>query len=271
MLKIGEFSILTGISTHMLRNYDKIGLLKPEKIDHINNYRLYGENQIVRAGDIQVLKRLGFGLSEIIKVLADDRFHNIEFILQSKIKEKEDELHKINMQINEIQHTLNDIHKAHTYTLSVNVKKLPVRKTVSVRYVLSDFTQEGILWQQLDTACKKNKIKLSDVQYCMAMTHNVDYEKHLIDTEVFRIIDQEEIISDELIFTVMQEIEVATVAFQGTYNQIGDVNKCIYEWVLNNSYKISGKPFNIYYLNPGNEQNPNNYITEICFPIKKNS
>ncbi len=30
MLKIGEFSTLTGISIHMLRNYDKIGLLRPE-------------------------------------------------------------------------------------------------------------------------------------------------------------------------------------------------------------------------------------------------
>lgn len=39
MLKIGEFSTLTGISIHMLRNYDKIGLLKPEQIDRMNNYR----------------------------------------------------------------------------------------------------------------------------------------------------------------------------------------------------------------------------------------
>lgn len=29
MLRIGEFSALSGISIHMLRNYDKIGLLIP--------------------------------------------------------------------------------------------------------------------------------------------------------------------------------------------------------------------------------------------------
>lgn len=33
MFKIGEFSVLTSISIHMLRNYDKIGLLIPNYID----------------------------------------------------------------------------------------------------------------------------------------------------------------------------------------------------------------------------------------------
>jgi len=58
MLKIGEFSDLTGISIYMLRNYDKIGLLKPEQVDNESNYRFYGEKQIVRANHIQVLKAL---------------------------------------------------------------------------------------------------------------------------------------------------------------------------------------------------------------------
>lgn len=88
MLKIGEFSTLTGISIHMLRNYDKIGLLKPETVESMNNYRFYGENQIVRANHIQVLKSLGFGLNEISKILIgntpDDR---IRTFLESKIRE----------------------------------------------------------------------------------------------------------------------------------------------------------------------------------------
>lgn len=44
MLKIGEFSDLTGISIHMLRNCDKIGLLKPEQVDSITaKSRLSGQ------------------------------------------------------------------------------------------------------------------------------------------------------------------------------------------------------------------------------------
>ena len=34
MLRIGEFSVLSQISIHMLRHYNEIGLLIPEYIDH---------------------------------------------------------------------------------------------------------------------------------------------------------------------------------------------------------------------------------------------
>lgn len=47
MLKIGEFATITGISINMLRNYDKIGLLIPEYVDEVNNYRYYNESQII--------------------------------------------------------------------------------------------------------------------------------------------------------------------------------------------------------------------------------
>ena len=71
MLKIGEFASLTGISIHMLRNYDKIGLLSPALVDPVNGYRSYEAAQILRARQIQILKELGFGLSEIAAMLAD--------------------------------------------------------------------------------------------------------------------------------------------------------------------------------------------------------
>ncbi|NBH81077.1 MerR family DNA-binding transcriptional regulator [Clostridiaceae bacterium] len=41
MLKIGEFSVLSQISIHMLRHYDEIGLLIPEHVDDFTGYRYY--------------------------------------------------------------------------------------------------------------------------------------------------------------------------------------------------------------------------------------
>ena len=43
MLKIGEFSKLSHVSVRMLRHYDEIGLLHPQRVDPITGYRLYGE------------------------------------------------------------------------------------------------------------------------------------------------------------------------------------------------------------------------------------
>lgn len=270
MLKIGEFSTLTGISIHMLRNYDKIGLLKPEQIDCMSNYRFYGEKQIVRANHIQVLKSLGFGLNEISEILMDNTQNDrIRTFLERKIREKEESLYITERQIAQMRQSLNELDTQNGCTLSVSVKRLPARKVVSLRDVIREFDEEGLLWERLDRTCRANGVKFVPIQYCMAITHSVDFENRLIDTEVFRIVEQVGLDTDGLRFSEMPETEAAVVAFQGKYSRISDINRYIYHWIVENGYRISGKAFNIYYISPGNELNPENYVTEICYPIKK--
>lgn len=270
MLKIGEFSALTGISIHMLRNYDKIGLLKPEKVESISGYRFYGEKQIVRANHIQVLKSLGFGLNEISEILTDNTLDDrIRTFLNNKIKEKEESISITERQIAQMRQSLNELDKQNEFTLSVSVKMLPARLVVSLRGVIREFNEEGLLWERLNAACKANGVKFADVQYSMAMTHSVDFERKLIDTEVFKVVEQAGPDIEGLRFSKMPETEAAVIAFQGIYNRIGDINRYIYHWIVENGYRISGKAFNVYYISPGNESNPENYVTEICFPIKK--
>ena len=70
MLKIGEFSVLSQISIHMLRHYDEIGLLIPEHVDDFTGYRYYSECQLPIANKIQALKSMGLGLALIKEILA---------------------------------------------------------------------------------------------------------------------------------------------------------------------------------------------------------
>jgi DNA-binding transcriptional MerR regulator len=269
MLKIGEFSDLTGISIYMLRNYDKIGLLKPEKVGSINNYRFYGEKQIIRANYIQVLKSLGFALNEISEILIDDILNDkVITFLENKIKNKEENLLRTERQIIQMRKALQELEMQNRCALSVNVKKIPMHKFVSLRDVIQEFSEEGLLWERLDKACKANLIRLADVQYCMAITHSVDFEKKLIDTEVFKVVEQLRPNIEELRFWEMPETQVAVIAFQGKYSRISSINSYIYHWIVENGYIISGKPFNIYYISPENEPDPENFVTEICYPIK---
>ena len=261
---------MTGISIYMLRNYDKIGLLKPEQVDNESNYRFYGEKQIVRANHIQVLKNLGFGLKEISDILMDETLDDrIKIFLESKIKEKEESLSTTEKQIAQMRRALHELDVQDKCTLSVSVKHLPARKVVSLRGVIREFSEEGILWERLGRACKKNGVRLANVPYCMAMTHSVDIAKRLFDTEVFFVVEQAGLNMEDLRFSEMPEIEAAVVAFQGTYNRISDINRYVYHWLTENGYEIAGKVFNVYYISPGNESNPENYVTEICYPIKK--
>lgn len=65
MLKIGEFSRLSQIGIHALRNYDKIGLLVPEQIDKFTGYRYYTLQQLPRAHRIIALKEMSLSLEQV--------------------------------------------------------------------------------------------------------------------------------------------------------------------------------------------------------------
>lgn len=78
MYRIGEFSILTGVSVKTLRYYDYINLLKPSKIDQYTNYRYYTNEELTKFQKIEYLKKLGFTLEEIKANLANLTPHCIE-------------------------------------------------------------------------------------------------------------------------------------------------------------------------------------------------
>lgn len=72
MLSIGEFARLVGVSQRMLRHYDGLGLLVPERVDEYSGYRYYSSAQLDRANRLVALKDLGFRLEEVGELLDED-------------------------------------------------------------------------------------------------------------------------------------------------------------------------------------------------------
>lgn len=71
LLKIGEFSILSGIKRKNLIYYDDIGLLSPERVME-NGYRFYSHRQLETVTVISALQEVGMPLCEIKRHL-DER------------------------------------------------------------------------------------------------------------------------------------------------------------------------------------------------------
>lgn len=65
MLRIGDFSKLTGVPIRTLRYYDEIDLFKPADIDLFTDCRYYNEEQVEDLNLINELKKIGFSLEEI--------------------------------------------------------------------------------------------------------------------------------------------------------------------------------------------------------------
>jgi len=95
MLKIGDFSRLSQIGIHALRNYDKLGLLQPEYIDEFTGYRYYTLEQLPRAHRIMALKGMGLSLHQIGKMINDSpSLAEMQGMLQLKQAELEQHIHE---------------------------------------------------------------------------------------------------------------------------------------------------------------------------------
>ena len=105
LLRIGEFSKLTGVTIRTLRYYDEIDLFKPAEIDLFTDYRYYKEEQVEDLELINKLKSVGFSLEEI-----KENWNNFtDEIMNKKKQELIEKLDNINQSIKEIDHLRSNI------------------------------------------------------------------------------------------------------------------------------------------------------------------
>lgn len=265
MLRIGEFSALSGISIHMLRHYDKLGLLVPVSIDPISGYRYYEKEQLVMANKIVTMKSMGFGLEEIKRTVLMSSKELNQLFLQ-KLDSKQKELNEIQNQINKIEESIK-FGVEGEYTLSVVKKILPCMHVVSYRNKIPEFNQEGILWGELMRECKQYGVHIPPASMAMAIQHEFNYDEKYVDVEVMLSTNLLYETRGNLRCAKISEKEVASIVFQGSYSQIGKINVFVAKWLEANGYLICGQPISIYHNSPRESEKEKEFLTELCFPI----
>ncbi len=78
LLSIGEVSKIKGISSRMLRYYDKLGILIPVFINSDTGYRYYSKNQMVILDLIFICTDMGIPLSKFNDFILNNGLYNIE-------------------------------------------------------------------------------------------------------------------------------------------------------------------------------------------------
>lgn len=53
------------------------------------------------------------------------------------------------------------------------------------------------------------------------------------------------------------------------YDRISEVYSAVYSWVEANGYEPDGLLMNIYHVSPHETDNLDEYVTEVCLPVKK--
>ena len=271
MLKIGDFSKLSRISIRMLRHYDEIGILRPESVDDFTGYRYYRESQLPLAGRIQTLKGLGFGLSVIKEILGKyGDPQEMEQFLLIKRRELEEEAVATQQKLMLLDSTLKWLRKdGNLMDYNVTLKTVPERYVASVRQVIPAYDQEGMLWEIMCRELEPQKVQQAVPCYAMAVFHDEGHREHNPDVEIQSAVVGTYEDTEHVKFKTVPQIRAASATYKGSYDQIARVNAAVADWVVENGYDFAGKSFCIYHVSPGQTDDPEELVTEVCFPIKK--
>ena len=87
---IGDAAKQVHMTSETLRHYDRIGLVRPSKVDAQTRYRYYTAEDLVRLNTVHALQQMDLPLQEIKRVLAyDDLEKIITFLKQAEQKADE--------------------------------------------------------------------------------------------------------------------------------------------------------------------------------------
>ena len=270
MLKIGEFSRLTNLTIRALHHYETIGLLVPEKIDEFTNYCYYSTDQLEIVNKIKILKNIGLPLKAIKEALYTDDPNTLTTYYNIRKFEIEEEINNLKAKqklVNEYSKRIKEGISMEKY--NVELKKIPSRKVMSLRRTISTFNEEGTLWEKLYEESVKQSVKLTTPPKGMSLYHDKEYKETNFDVEV-----QSEVVGDykdtnEIKFFDTVELVIASVVFNGSYEQMPEINQAVGLWIEANGYALSGPMVNIPYVSPAQEENPEKWVTEAGYIVKK--
>ena len=272
MLKIGEFSKLSRVSVRMLRHYDEIGLLKPAEIDRFTDYRYYREDQLPTAGRIAALKDMGFSLADIVKILVvyEDR-EQLEQFFSARRKEltalSQDTAHKL-MLLDAAQKRLR---KEENMSYNVTIKTIPERYAATIQMTIPRYEDEGMIWGKLtEETCRMYLIE-DDPCLCAVTYLDGEYKEENVEMMAWKTVKGSYPDTDHVKFRTLPGETVASCTYQGSYTLITDVYAAVVAWIEANGYEPDGPMFNIYHVSPHETKNPDEFVTEICYPVKKRS
>ena len=270
MLKIGDFSKLSRVSVRMLRHYDDIGLLKPAQIDEITGYRYYHEEQLFVIGRITALKDMGFALADIIKMLAvyDDKDKIDEFLIK-KQGELEQEAKQTEYKLMLLASARKRLRKEQIMNYDVNVKTIPERYAATVQMVIPRYEDEGKLWNMLGEC--KTPLVPADPCLAAAVFMDKEYKEENVEVMIWMTVKGIYEDTEHVKFQTLPAVKVASYILKGSYEGINDATAIVVSWMKDNGYTVSGPMFNIYHVGPAQTQNPDEFVTEICFPIAQDS
>ncbi|PAT01117.1 hypothetical protein CI105_08280 [Candidatus Izimaplasma bacterium ZiA1] len=265
MYKIGQFSIITGLTVKALRHYHKESLLIPSKVENITGYRMYDKTQIIEARKIKILRDCGFSIKEIKDIFShSDDLEDIPYYIEEKLAS----LVKQEMKIRNIKKSLLE-------------ETLEKRGVIMSEYQVYEKTAEEELVISTNYVGKYEDCgKYMGTLYKLAKQHShkkplnlyFDAEyKEDASIEVCVPVKKKIKVSGEVNLKTLKETKGLATIHIGPYDKVGDAYQAISDYANKLGIELDIPSRETYLKGPGMffMGNPNKYRTELFIPIKE--
>ena len=265
MVQIGTFSKICQVSVKTLRYYDRIGILRPLKVDAFTGYRYYGREQLERMLFIQKLKRYGFSLEEIQPLLscgAEDLCRELRrqrTALQWRQMELGMTLQELELHLQTLERTGDNMELSHGYEIRLVETRPTAVLSCRKRMGVDDFGRYyGVLYERVA------KERLTPSGVFGAMYHDEEFNRDASDMELFLGI-QETDRADR----ILEGRQCAMTVHRGTYATLPEAYAALVSYLEENGYRWTDAPYDIYTKTAHNGFAPEDWETEVYFPIRK--
>ncbi len=266
MLQIGEFSRVCQVSVKTLHHYDKIGLLAPAEVDSVTGYRYYRAEQIDTMNYIQRLKRYGFSLEEIQRLLTISNNKELTDALRRQRDKLRREQQEMAVVLNELQTHISVFERTGdimTYQkgYKIEIKNSPAMNVLAKRTMMG-VDEFGKYYGTLFERVPKDRVTPTGLNG--ARYYDEEFNRESSDIEVFIGIKEKDKAD-----VVMEPCECAMTVHHGGYSTLSEAYGAIASWIVENGYEIAGAPFDLYIKTQFDSNFPEDWETEVYFPIRK--
>ena len=152
---------------------------------------------------------------------------------------------------------------------NVTIRTLPERYAACVSMTIPCYDAEGMVWDVLCRETDHMHLAPDDPCYCSVTFLDEEYKERDVLIEASKTVRGRYPDTEHVRFRTLPPVTYAGCVYRGSYAQISDVIAAVAAWVAANGYESAGPMFNIYHVSPHETQNPDEFVTEVCFPVRE--
>lgn len=283
MFRISDFSRLTRVTVKALRHYDRLGLLKPARVDTQTGYRYYSAQQITQLGRILALKEMGFSLEHIGDLVGRkaDRA-TLTSLLETKRTELEARIESDHARLKQVEGSLRDLESGKAALVAeVVVRESPAVRVASRRARVAEL-DDGVeeLFEALESDVARAGVRGAGPPILIYLDRDHREENARVEVAV-PVLSDARAAGKSPIRTLPAIPRAACMIYRGSYDQWGEVTRGLLSWLQSRRWEPAG-PMRELYLQFGTRggerhgippaylvSKPDDMLTEMQIPVRR--